>query len=86
MEPETLDQEKQAGGEIEKPLTPDEIADITNFIGTFYQEEIEGVMPPEEVEPGVWRYLFQDGKKIIEAMVDENTMKISTKITNPNEI
>lgn len=85
MEPDLIEQEQQTS-DIERPLTPDEIADITNFIGTFYPEEIEGVMAPEEVEPGVWRYLFQDGKKIVEAMVNENNMTIATKITNPDEI
>jgi len=85
MEPDLLEQEMETE-DIENPLTPDEIAAITNFIGTFYPEEIEGVMPPEETSPGVWRYLFQDGKKIVQAIVDENKNTIASKITNPDEI
>jgi len=78
MEPELLTEQDQ--------LTAEEVADIVRFIGTFYPEEIEGVQRPEEISPGVYSYVFQDGKKVVEAIVDEKKMTISSKILNPDEI
>lgn len=78
MEPELLTEQDQ--------LTAEEVADIVRFIGTFYPEEIEGVQRPEEISPGVYSYVFQDGKKVVEAIVDEKKKTISSKILNPDEI
>ena len=79
MEPETIPTEQDQ-------MTPEEVAAVVNFIGTFYPEEIEGVQRPEEIEPGVFSYVFQDGKKVVEAIVNEQKMTISSKILNPDEI
>ncbi len=70
----------------EDTLTPDEVATLVNFIGTFYPEEIEGVQRPTLVSEGVYSYVFQDGKKIVEAIVNEKKMTIASKILNPEEI
>lgn len=67
-------------------LTPEEVATLVGFIGTFYSEEIEGVQRPTEVSDGVYSYVFQDGKKVVEAIVDEGKGTISSKILNPDEI
>ena len=67
-------------------LTTDEIKTITEFIATIYSNPIEGVQRPEEIEPGVYQYRFQDDAKILEATVNENTGTVSTRIVNPEVI
>lgn len=79
MEPETLTTEQDQ-------MTPEEVAAIVNFIGTFYPEEIEGVQRPVQIEDGIYSYVFQDGKKVVEAIVNEKKMTIESKILNPDEI
>lgn len=79
MEPETLTTDQDQ-------MTPEEVAAVVTFIGTFYPEEIEGVQRPEEISPGVYSYVFQDGKKVVEAIVNEAKMTIASKILNPDDI
>jgi hypothetical protein len=67
-------------------LTPDEIQDITDFLVAIYPGNIEKIEVPEEVQDGLYCYTFWDGPKHIEVMVNEKTMKIATRILNPDEI
>ncbi|AIE76199.1 hypothetical protein [Synechocystis sp. PCC 6714] len=67
-------------------LTPDEIQDITDFLVTVYQGNIENIEMPEEINDELYRYTFWDGPKHIQVMVNEKTMKIATRILNPDEI
>jgi hypothetical protein len=67
-------------------LTPDEIEIITNFLMTVYAGNIENVEVPEEVSDELYRYTFWDGPKHIEVMVNEKTMKIATRILNPDDV
>lgn len=67
-------------------LTPDEIQAITDFLVTVYHGNIEKIEVPEEVSDELYRYTFWDGPKHIEVMVNEKTMKIATRILNPDEI
>jgi len=85
MEPETelLEPETPTADDT---LTPEEVATLVKFIGTFYPEEIEGVQRPTLVSEGVYSYVFQDGKKVVEAIVNEAKMTIASKILNPEEI
>lgn len=70
----------------EDRLTPEEVATLVSFIGTFYPNTIEGVKRPEMLEEGVYRYVFQDGKKLVEAIVSEPKGTIASKILNPEQI
>jgi hypothetical protein len=67
-------------------LAPDEIQTITDFLVTVYPGNIEKVELPEEVSDELYRYTFWDGPKHIEVMVNEKTMKIATRILNPDDI
>ena len=67
-------------------LTPDEIQTITDFLVTVYPGNIENVELPEEINDHLYRYTFWDGPKHIEVMVNEKTMKIATRILNPDDI
>jgi len=88
MEPETelLEAETDETPTTDDTLTPEEVQILVDFIGTFYPEEIEGVQRPTLVKEGVYSYVFQDGKKVVEAIVDEKKMTIASKILNPDEI
>jgi hypothetical protein len=67
-------------------LIPDEIQSITDFLVTVYPGNIENFEVPEEVSHKLYRYTFWDGPKHIEVMVNEKTMKIATRILNPDDI
>ena len=67
-------------------LTPDEIQAITDFLESVYPGNIEKIEVPEEINDELYRYTFWDGPKHIEVMVNEKTMKIATRILNPDEI
>lgn len=67
-------------------LTPDEIQAITKFLVSVYPGNIEKIEVPEEINDELYRYTFWDGPKYIEVMVNEKTMKIATRILNPDEI
>ena len=67
-------------------LTPDEIQAIMTFLESVYPGDIEKIEVPEEINDYLYRYTFWDGPKHIEVMVNEETMKIETRILNPDEI